>query len=386
MARMLRHLTQAGARYIRTPVKVWFLTHLLRQALLTVIEADEGICQHEHPRTFVQPLESTVERIDDAPASEAIHTVDKEKSPEVDRGRTLERGPKYPNPLAKAESRPRKNDLTIELDVQPIEKRQLSRSSTFSNFEDPNDPCAAFEDDLLEPCPRLEIRNSVSEVLGNSNHSIDPPSRIIHSSTWSVFDKPRVDHPRPRTFTTVFSDCRPVHPSPTLPPESLPKLRPDIDQLENIAITTSTPLWSTSETSPHIRADSLNTASSPASQLPTEIVQQIFYNLAPVDFNSARHTCRSWLIKSLNRSLLETMLKRAGFSNRIVASEPNPLTFGRISPEWSMSKSLALESALGPYWTGNGLARNDSLEPLTSAFLKVIIMFFGCPCFKFLAF
>jgi len=352
--------------------------------LLTVIEADEDICQHEHPRTFVQPLESTVERIDDAPASEATHTVDKGKSPDVGRGRTLDRGPRYPNPLAKAESRRRKNDPTIELNVQPIEKRQLSRSSTFSNFEDPNDLCAAFEDDLLEPCPHLEIRNSVSEVLSNSDHTIDIPSRIIHSSTWSVFDTPRLNHPRPRTLTTVFSDCRPVHPSPTLPPESLPKLRPDIDQLENIAITSSTPIWSTSDASPNVGAGDLNTALSQASRLPTEAVQQIFYNLAPVDFNSARHTCRSWLIKSLNRSLLETMLKRAGFSNRISASGADPLTFGGISAEWSMSKSLALESALGPDWTGNGLARDHSVESLTSAFLKVT-MFLNCPYLIFLA-
>ena len=344
--------------------------------MLTVIEADEDSCQNEHPRTFVQPLESTVERIADAPASGVAHTVNKGKSLEFDRGRALERGPRYPNPLAKAESRPRKNDPTIELDVQPIEKRKLSRSSTFSNFEDPNDPCAAFEDDLLEPCPRLEVRNSVSEIL---RCSIDLPSRIIHSSTWSVFDNPRIDHPRPRTLTTVFNDCRPVHPSPTLPPESFPELRANIDKLENIAITSSTPLWSTSEANATTGASSL-TALSPASRLPTEIVQQIFYNLAPVDFNSARHICRSWLMKSLNRSLLETMLKRAGFSNKIIASGADPLTFSGISPEWSMSKSLALESALGPYWTGNGLEKNDSLEPLTSAFLKVI-NFFACPCF-----
>jgi hypothetical protein len=36
-----------------------------------------------------------------------------------------------------------------------------------------------------------------------------------------------------------------------------------------------------------------------------------------------------------------------------------------------MSKCLALECALGPDWTGNGLARDLVSEPLESAFIKV---------------
>lgn len=40
-----------------------------------------------------------------------------------ERGRSLQVGPKYPNPLARAESRARRNDAAIELDGQPIMKR-----------------------------------------------------------------------------------------------------------------------------------------------------------------------------------------------------------------------------------------------------------------------
>lgn len=300
--------------------------------------------------------------------------IDKGKGKEVDRGRTLDRGPRFANPLAKAESRSRKNDPTIELDVQPIEKRQLSRSSTFSNFEDPSDPCAVLEDSLLEPCPRLPIRNSVTEVLSTSESSDSFPGGLIHGSTWSFFETPALSHPHPaRTLTTVFSGCTPAHPAPLLPPEIFPKIRPDIEQLENIAVRSSTPLWSTSEATPNVTAVDISPASSQASRLPTEILQQIFYNLAPADFNAARHTCRSWLIKSLNRSLLETMLKRAGFSNRIVPStidQGNEAGDG-ISAEWAMSKSLALECALGPDWTGNGLARDKLPESSSSVFLMV---------------
>jgi len=39
--------------------------------------------------------------------------------------------------------------------------------------------------------------------------------------------------------------------------------------------------------------------SSPWAQLPTEIVQQIMSHLAPADFNSARHACRSWFVNCL---------------------------------------------------------------------------------------
>jgi hypothetical protein len=318
----------------------------------------------------VRDLESTVERIDDIPRGETMTTVDKGKGKDFDRGRALERGSRYPNPLAKAESRPRKNEPTIELDVRPIEKRQFNRSSTF--FEDPNDPCAVLEDDLLEPCPHIPICYSVSEVLCAPESSTGVAGGMFHGNTWSSFDAPALNCPT-RTLTTVFNDCRPVYPAPTLPHQSLPKVRPDIDHLEYIAIVSSSPLWSASRIVPNRRKAILSPRPSQASGLPTEIVQQIFYNLAPADFNSARHTCRSWLINSLNRSLLETMLKRAGFSNRIIPSPSNQslIAGDEASSEWLMSKCLALECALGPEWTGNGLAniRDHISEP--SAFVKV---------------
>jgi hypothetical protein len=370
---MVNDSTRAGqSRLHQDCVKGKHYVAFNENILLTGVGATAGSRRMSdgHPTTEMRSLESTVERIEDTPEGGVIPSADKGKGKEVDRGRTLERGARYPNPLEKAESRPRKYDPTIELDVQSIEKRQISRSSTFSNFEDPKDPCAILEDNLLEPCPQLSIRNSVSEVLSASESSDSLPGGLIHGSTWSFFETPGLNHPRPaRTLTTVFSDCHPVYPAPVLPPESLPKSRPDIDQLENIATSSSTPLWSTSEATPNVRAVDL----SQASRLPTEILQQIFYNLAPADFNSARHSCRSWLIKSLNRSLLETMLKRAGFSNRITPStvDQHDDTGDGISIEWSMSKTLALECALGPDWTGNGLARDCTSESSDSAFVEV---------------
>jgi hypothetical protein len=323
----------------------------------------EAVEDNVQPTTFMKGLESTVER-------ETTKIVNKSKDRDVDRGRTLERGTRYPNPLATAESRPRRDDAPIELDVRPIEKRQLSRSSTF--FEDPNDPCAVLEDNLLEPCPHIPICNSVSEVLNGSETSIGIARGLIHGSTWSSFDPPFLARPT-QTLTTVFSDCRPVFPAPTFPPATLPKVRPDIDRLEHMATSSSTPLWSNAQTTPKGKDLEPSPICSQASRLPTEIVQQIFYNLAPVDFNSARRTCRSWFINSLNQSLLEIMLKRGGFSNRIIPSTAHQSIVAEcgVSAEWLMSKCLALECALGPDWTGNGLARDLVSEPLESAFIKV---------------
>jgi hypothetical protein len=338
------------------------------------VDEANGRMSADQPTTIIMPLESIAEGLQDASARNLTKSVDKGKGKEADRGRTLERGPRYSNPLAKAESRPRKNDATIEVDVQPIEKRQLSRSNTISNFEDPNDPCAFLEDNLLEPCPRGSICNSVSEVLSASESSIGLPGRIVHVNTWDSFDNPSLNHPRPsRALTTILSNCHPIHPAPTFHPEILPRLRPDIDQLENIAITSSTPLWSCSSESSSPRAVDLSQTSSQASRLPTEIVQEILYNLAPADFNSARHTCWSWFINSIHRSLLETMLRRAGYSNLIVPLTADQSIFEEcaISAEWSMSKTLARECALGPDWTGNGLAREHSSRTLSSAFVEV---------------
>ncbi|RAL62952.1 hypothetical protein DID88_004041 [Monilinia fructigena] len=83
------------------------------------------------------------------------------KGKEAERGRTLERGPRYPDPLEKAESRSKRNKMTIEVDGRPIRTR--NRSHTL--HDDPNDPCAIFDDQLLEPLRDAPLQDSFSEVL-----------------------------------------------------------------------------------------------------------------------------------------------------------------------------------------------------------------------------
>lgn len=93
-------------------------------------------------------------------------------------------------------------------------------------------------------------------------------------------------------------------------------------------------------------------------RLPAEILEQIYYNLSPVDFNAARHTCQAWMIASLNTRLLMHMLRRGGWiaaaeaDGAILDSTPHMA----ITEEWPLSKRLATECQLRSEWTGNGLA------------------------------
>lgn len=85
---------------------------------------------------------------------------------------------------------------------------------------------------------------------------------------------------------------------------------------------------------------------------PRELIQHIYSYLHPRDFNAARHTCHSWMIASLDKTLLVTMLKRAGWSTK---------DEGYV---WGMSCRLARECALSSGWTGNGITD----PPLTTPF------------------
>jgi hypothetical protein len=90
---------------------------------------------------------------------------------------------------------------------------------------------------------------------------------------------------------------------------------------------------------------------------PTEILQQILNYLSPFDFNSARHTCKAWLIASLDKKLLDVMMKRGGWSK---ASQEDLLSVRArqdpfLSEEWLISKRLSTECMLSSAWKGHGI-------------------------------
>ncbi|KAG4028546.1 hypothetical protein MFRU_021g01330 [Monilinia fructicola] len=304
------------------------------------------------------------------------------KGKEAERGRTLERGPRYPNPLEKAESRPKRNKMTIEVDGRPIRTR--NRSHTL--HDDPNDPCAIFDDQLLEPLRDAPQQDSFSEVLSGhqspaslngsldarelkgqlrSKKSLGGSSRgstvgstigsTVGSTVGSIISTISPLDSLTRTVTTVFNDSSLLSPGPTLPAESSSHRLPSVDRLEESARQSTAFTFST---------------------LPTEIIQQIYGHLAPADFNSARHTCRTWLFTSIDRSILENMIRRGGWeaSCQQEISNTKGANFCRSSEyEWFMSKRISRECALGPSWTGYGVPPMPEEFPpglINSAFSK----------------
>ena len=279
----------------------------------------------------------------------------------MERGRTVQRTVRPSNPLEKAESRHRMRDATVEVDVQSIKPRYC-RSVAF--FENPTDPCAAFEDNLLEPCPHDHICNNVSEMMArsirNSQTGVDTPSPVagfVRTNSNNFHDISRVSTCSRKSF---LADGQMLYSAPTLTAEAVQELLLSLNHAEYTSIKSSAEVWSSTTNSE--RRLSVMTS------LPAEVLCQIYNRLSPADFNSARHACRLWYINSLDHSLLETMLKRGGWSTSI----DNEIGFShvldsqaRVNDEWLMSKRIARECALGPDWTGNGLCpANESLKCL----------------------
>lgn len=104
-------------------------------------------------------------------------------------------------------------------------------------------------------------------------------------------------------------------------------------------------------------------------RLPHEIIQQVYRYLGPMDYNAARHTCRAWMVASLDLGLLETMLSRGGWfkgARMEIATRPRG-DLNRSPAQWFLSKRLARECALMHDWLGNGLRSSPCLSPDGSA-------------------
>lgn len=87
-----------------------------------------------------------------------------------------------------------------------------------------------------------------------------------------------------------------------------------------------------------------------ANVAPAEILLQIYSMLTPRDFDNARRTCSQWMRASLNRRLLEGMLKRAGWWDAYKQDAEKQRVLRRPSSEesdvWRMSKRFATECLL----------------------------------------
>ncbi|KAL1980425.1 hypothetical protein VTN96DRAFT_4183 [Rasamsonia emersonii] len=85
-----------------------------------------------------------------------------------------------------------------------------------------------------------------------------------------------------------------------------------------------------------------------ANVTPPEILFQIFSMLSPRDFDNARRTCSQWMRASLNKDLLEAMLKRAGWWDawQRDCQLARPANEVEESLVWRMSKRFSTECLL----------------------------------------
>ncbi len=219
--------------------------------------------------------------------------------------------------------------------------------------KDLSDSPEDLESSILEPCPAVDINLNVAEVLSSTS--------TLQDSDWTGF----IGH----RDTFAMRDTRHQKPlAKDMPEVFFHRLKTFIDYDTYLSIRLCCRSWSTLITSVHSPP-----SPSAASLLPVEILQQIYAYLSPTDFNAARHTCRTWMLSSLDFRLLAKMLKIGGFwdpSQVDVALNEKCSTKAKImSKEWILSKRLGTECSLRPDWTGNGLTDDiQSSYPLRPSY------------------
>lgn len=262
------------------------------------------------------------------------------------RGRTLVRTTSRDRRTSRATGRRKAHgsDLNIEL----AQGHLLSR--------DPSAEPEKYDDSLLEPLPFEAFRSSLSEELHRAathDSSIDLTMFSGHRDTFALMHL-RGFHNRALELPLSF----------------FKSLVQYIDFETYRAARLSCRDWSAglSLARPVVLP--------PVCRLPTEILENLYALLSPVDFNAARHTCRAWMIASLEGTMLTRMLKRGSWLRAArrdaVRYEESigPRKLSIISQDWLLSKRLATECSLGPAWTGNGLPRNQSSDPKTATLSK----------------
>ena len=225
-------------------------------------------------------------------------------------------------------------------DLNSVTTRQRILSRDL--FDEPEEIDGCY----LEPLPFERFRFSLSEEMHNaatSNSSVDLTNFGGHRDTFAVLGLRRIQIRGPELPATFFQ-----------------RLLRYIDSEEYLAVRLSCRCWSAgiALARPVILPS--------VCKLPTEILEKIYAHLSPIDLDAARHTCRAWMICSLEERLLTRVLKEGGWWTAAKADmelheELNGhRTTDSIDEEWLLSKRLATECSLRPDWTGNGLQRNLS--------------------------
>lgn len=291
----------------------------------------------------------------------------KGRGKEVDRGGTLERHSATSTSPARAGPPNRKANISLEVDSNHIdsstgwsgssslkavpEGRILEGSNMWMKKDTPN-PISGLCRTDSNRIQRLYIdQSSISNGSPSSQASI---SNSCKRPQQNAFNRSSLSNPSSESQGSLFNSYNQSHPMPEVHPEVLHQALLDLTHIERSLSRSPSPrIMYTRSLAPDDRRFPT------ASQMPAEVLEQVYRHLGPVDFNSARHVCWLWYVKSLQKSLLETMLERGGWSSSV---QRDRIRNQRRSPQlqeddiWLMSKHIARECALSPHWKGNGLS------------------------------
>lgn len=193
---------------------------------------------------------------------------------------------------------------------------------------------------IFEPFPAQPATLNIAEMLLSSRNANS-------LETLPLEDQAFLDHRD--TFEIHGMHLGQHHAKVHLPLMFFQRLLLFIDFQTYLSLRLSCRCWSASVS--YARPVRLRTIS----QLPAEILQQVYTYLSPLDFNSARHTCRAWMVTSLDRRLLENNLRCGGWWGAAQVDKVLNQDNWNGSEEWLLSKRLATECCFLPDWAGNGL-------------------------------
>ena len=256
------------------------------------------------------------------------------------RGRTLVRVPAHERSEHRAMTR-----LQTGPNVQDVDSSTMQRLLSRGLTNEPED----IDGYYIEPLPSERIRYSLSEEIHKAvtfNGSIDLTNFGGHRDTFALLGLRRVQISGPELPATFFR-----------------RLLHYVNFEEYLSLRLSCRFWSASVTltRPLVM---------PAFyKLPAGVLEEMGTCLSPVDFNAARHTCRAWMICSLEDGLITRALKDGGWWRAAEADMDlhrelkGHRTSDSINEQWLLSKRLATECSLLPSWTGNGLSSKLCSSP-----------------------
>ncbi|KAF2630750.1 hypothetical protein BU25DRAFT_455826 [Macroventuria anomochaeta] len=223
---------------------------------------------------------------------------------------------------------------------------------------------ASGKDELLEPVVGQGVIRSMSDVLLGINTPIEELGDPLLEG---LDDETALLSPTPTQSDTPSSKA-------SWPRSSLIAN----DLLQNLAVTalilrhSNTPTWKSLRLTCRSWYNAVSSIIPPArpasSRLPTEILLGIYNYLNAKDCNAARRTCRSWMMASLNKSLLIAMLSRGGWHSDGQMREEEitqKCLATASSEEWVLSRLLSRQCALASRWTGNGLDARPAIVEST---------------------